>query len=133
MTVSKVGVSHSISLNIRITRWLKERTPDVVKRRRGVADDEFLIFTTARINQKFLWWKYIRNYRFFIAVIFINDSVRSAVLSRNWVIDVYGSEYLEQISTLATDLSLEFRVHVHVVLRGENPLRVKSGDESGLY
>ncbi len=66
--------------------------------------------------------KYIKNRRaMHLATIWFNDSKRKANESSNWLVEVYGKEYLSEVSKLIKPLSKQYCVKVKINLKTELP------------
>lgn len=116
-----VSVTSTISLDLRVLRWLKSIDRDVQE-----YIGMILLFTTVQHPRRFLWMKYVTSRRLLIGELHFDDKHNQhASPSKNWVIRVFGPAYVEEMKELATRLSSTFRVKVHVRLEAEQPRDLK--------
>ena len=113
-------VSTSITLDIRIARWLKEAHYDAEM----YADyGQVYIFSRVVSTKTFLWMSRKVEHRMLIGHLYFGllAAARGVSPSKKWIIDVHGNAYLDSMNELAQKLSKEFKLEVHVCLKTERP------------
>jgi len=112
-------VTASTKLEIRISRWLRERG--------YIVPSAHWLEIWIKEPQKFLFFRW--NDRVKIAQLFTQEGARHGTSpSKKWALEVYGDDYFERMKELARALSEEFKVDVHVVLESEFPREERDDD-----
>ncbi len=74
------------------------------------------------IQKNFLGFKWNKQQRgLYIGTLWLENQARGAIHNENWVLEVYGRDYVPELTKLVKELSEQHQAKVQIILDSEKP------------
>jgi len=120
-----MGVTYYENPTLAVVKLLRERgyeIADCIGMRTHMPDRDAVGILKPRppVEKKFLFFhRKVKQRALFIGVLWLDNKLRGAKIDKTWILEVYGREYVQELTELAKELEKTHSKDIHVVLEVE--------------